>query len=175
MNTERLHHLITIMQRVIEHDKKFDMTHWIDPGATVCGSVCCALGWATFDEQCMAEGLHMVAYWKPENVVDDSDDDAPAMVVELTTPAAWAQLPASPHINFTPGFNGMIGFEAAMMYYDISYAQAEYLFDPFAYNAYNDDAPETITTIEVIIHIRKVLNGYQPNELRYPEDDDDGR
>ena len=61
MNTERLEHLITIMQDVTILRKKFDMNAWATRDTNECGTTCCALGWAALDPKCMAEGLYLQA------------------------------------------------------------------------------------------------------------------
>jgi len=167
MNTERLEHLITIMQDVTILRKKFDMSSWATSNTNECGTTCCALGWAALDPKCMAEGLILQASW----LLDQFESDGPRIIMDvtLTSAEAWDKTEDAMReyaVSFVPTCEGEDGFYAAMKYYDISLGQAEYLFDNIAYR--NPDGP-TVPQ-DVIEHIKQVLTDYDPGEDDYDTD-----
>jgi len=160
MNTERLEHLITIMQDVTTLRKKFDMKAWLTHNTNECGTTCCALGWAALDPKCIAEGLYLQASWELDQ--HEPDGKFIYMHVPLTSTEAWDKTKNAMReyfaVSFVPTCEGEDGFHAAMRYYDITHRQAEYLFYKTAY-------PNLSTTPQdVIDHIKLVLTGYDPNE-----------
>lgn len=168
MNTERLEHLITIMHDVTILHKKFDMNSWAIKSPMECGTTCCALGWAALDPKCIAEGLVLQASW----ALDQYEPDGKFVYayVLLTNAEAWDKIEDTMReypVSLIPMYQGNHGFNAAIEYYDISYGQAEYLFDGTSYLG----NPDPITPQDVIDHIKQVLKGYDPGD--YDEEQDD--
>jgi len=139
--------------------KKFDMNAWATRDTNECGTTCCALGWAALDPKCMAEGLYLQASW----ILDQHEPDGRFiyMHVPLTSTEAWNKTEDAMReyaVSFEPTCEGEDGFYAAMKYYDITYGQADYLFDNTSYPNLS------ATPQDVIDHIKHVLTDYDPNE-----------
>lgn len=161
MNTERLEYLITLMERVEQKNKAFDMSGWgrthnesAEP--TMCNTVCCALGTAALDPKCIADGLKLIAAWYDDSRIQK-------VTLDLTTDEAWKQFTEKEkdiygQIAIYPVYQGYSSFSAGAMYYEISDEASNYIFDPGEYRL--DGSPGTnITPAHVIEHIREVLNG----------------
>jgi hypothetical protein len=171
MNSERLEHLITIMEKVAEKQRPFNMTAWALPKHDFCNTPCCALGWAAFDPQCVSEGLHMQATWDvsvDERCSVSINIDERCSVLSINIEGWWADIARviDEHVvDFAPVYQDQEGFDAAMAYYDISEETANFLFDPSGYSA----LARKISPQDVIQNIRKVLIGYEPE----PWDDEE--
>jgi hypothetical protein len=156
MDVERLNYLITVMERVRDNRKQFNMGSWarVEDGAqsTMCDTVCCALGYAAFDPKCIADGLHMVLQvqarcdemWEHLPVRNRTEWDAAIVKVEDAY-----------DFTFVPMYRRDEAFGAGQTYYDLSYEEADYLFDPSAY----PKGSWGTTPDDVIEHINNVLTG----------------
>lgn len=179
MNTERLNHLITIMEDVAERNAAFYMGSWAEPAynkyeptgdrtadPTTCNTAACALGWAARDPKCIADGLCM------ELVYNMSDHDEQKRML-LRSPADWKAAlvvwKKAYDTSFYPNFCNERAFDAAVTYYDINYEQAQFLFEPGPYLRHSTK----ITPDDVIAHIKMVLAGHGAHASD-DDDNDDG-
>lgn len=172
MNKERLRYLITIMERLRDDKKLFNMGSWANPNTTfspdrtfnMCGTSACALGHAAFDPQCIADGLVM-------NLGVQMAEHSEYKHLPLRTNADWVTAVAAcsdaHDYMFVPMFEGREGFDAGSAYYDIDYDESNYLFDPSSY----PKSSWGTTPDDVIEHINKLLSGtWTPPDV---EDDED--
>lgn len=86
MDTQRLQHLITILENVPA--EKFDLETWTQD--TPCGTVFCAIGWACMDQKFLAQGLCLSGSAPRLEVDGDvlSNWDAVEVFFELTADQA---------------------------------------------------------------------------------------
>lgn len=148
MNTERLNHLITVLERVKSENRKFDMSSfgrvivcYDGPESRVCGTAACALGWAAFDPTFIEQGLCMVVirYGEPKDV------NTPEEMAEV-----WKN---DPNTYFYPMFEKNYNFGAGILFFDITYSQCHHMFDPLNNPSINPRVDH------VIAHVRDVLEG----------------
>lgn len=149
MNRDRLQHLITVLENV-EHQTSagFYMGSWATRNLDhVCGTACCAFGYAALDPKFQADGLKMTAeVW--------NGDEGDCVNHDVTSVEDMLSIPANdcwPDFDVCFGFEQ--GFRAAEQFFDISYPQACNLFDPDSYHDFTAD----ITPTHVIAKIRKLL------------------
>ena len=157
MNTERLKHLIEVMEKVLDEERPFDISLWIntqalpldenrsyivpllDVPAHQCGTAACALGWATRDPEFRKQGLTF-------------DPD-------VCTPL------------YIDGEHHWRWEDAGAAFFGITSAQAEYLF--FA-SGYDVETLKEVTPDRVIEHIHDLLDGrYNPPGSRVPPSEEE--
>ena len=105
MNKGRLLKTAEIVERVAkEKPELFSMNDW--KNETECGSVCCAVGWAARDKELMEQGLSLESCGEnSHNVLYHNPQ---------TKIVGW-------------------GMQASMYFYQLSLADASYLFNPHHY------------------------------------------
>lgn len=178
MNVERLQHLITILEDVKTAQKPFGMGAWIDEykdglpvhggqrtGREMCGTACCALGYAALDPKCREDGLKMFAIINKSDGSDEPED----IEEEILDISSFNRILLTHKENFIaarPTFKHRDNFGAGGEYYDISYEAAEFLFSPDEY-----EESSVITPDDVINHINFLLahDGKTPAELEETE------
>ncbi len=163
MNTERLNHLITVLEGVSRANKAFNLHAWVlnedagwepDEDATVgsldetCGTACCALGYAALDPTFVQQGLTMTLAidthgdWRSRTKLPvKSLGEFNAAVKKYGTKLAYG----------SPAFGFNTEFDAGKAFFDITYDAAHYLFDPDFYDE------ERITPEMVIERVREVI------------------
>jgi len=59
MNIEALKHLIAVLEKIKREKRPFDLGNWVtyDKNKPVCGTACCAMGYAALDPTFQAAGL----------------------------------------------------------------------------------------------------------------------
>ncbi len=130
MNRERLERLAGFLEGL--PPEKLDMGRWaggacLDPRSREqggCGTTACALGWATTIPEFQAAGLKL-----------RERDWGPGFTPCVETPDYDAT-----------------GFEAGMVFFDLSYTQALHLFEPSEYPNYED-----VSVGQVVERIREML------------------
>ena len=191
MNIDRLNHLKTIMSNVRDANKPFDLGTFINgtpPGEDhaisdlayntsgvvgepdpVCGTTCCALGYAALDPDFRDQGLELVAFsW---NSASANDSDRKTVVLKsIPEFNEFINTPEARDFAFLPEFNESNGFAAGSDFFGISTDASFYIFGPDDYRDYDriitQDPANPITPDEVIKHIDYVLDheGLDPDE-----------
>lgn len=135
MNRDRLNHLITVLKQIEAEDRPFDMWSWAhQEDEHPCGTAACALGWASLDPKFNAAGLELVAEFEDGRLVSFTsigNDDDPDQVF--------------------PRFQGRNGFDAGALFFDISYEESTFLFDPSSYDTGEPTPADVISHIEVLL------------------------
>jgi hypothetical protein len=165
MNIPRLLRLKAIMEAVSridnspgEENRLFSIDRWMTSAGDIklnnegcvssdytletCGAVCCVLGWAAIDPVMAEEGLRMSPFAIENKAVQFTNTDG----------------------NFG------VGFEAGVLFFEITMKQSQYLFDPDAYlhdaNTLDEDGAELhdgddVAPSHTIARIQRVLDGYE--------------
>ncbi len=143
MNRERLAIQVDILRHI--EPETFDMSAWMRRRVHACRTTCCAFGYAALDERLQAEGLRMrLEFW-----------DRPP--IEVKSVAEFNKAIKGGWRYARPTFEGKADYAAAAAFYDISYADAAYLFGP---EEYLDDEhePKDASPDDVIAHIEELLS-----------------
>jgi len=157
MNRERLNHLKTVMLRVAESAAKLDMSTWAsdtntitEEGEHICGTSCCAFGYAALDPVFQKQGLKLLMQ---TNYNEWSGVDTAERLSELMQEG---------HSRAEVFFGNDKSFVAADAFFGLTDSQfgnfkgwnaADYLFASSAYGKYTRE----ITPADVIAHIDEVL------------------
>lgn len=165
MNTERLNHLITVLEGVSAARKAFNLSAWAmnkkmgveveDHSNTVgdvketCGTACCAMGYAALDPGFVDQGLRLSIrvskknQFEWENVYPDSLE-------------AFNKLMRKRNVDFGEAdivFNSLTSSHAAADFFEIEYEAANQLFMPYKYSL----GASPITPEMVIERVRQVI------------------
>lgn len=156
MNTERMNRLVTILQDVAATEKAFNLTAWamnevtecvdnkdfvqrhsetVGNAAVTCGTSACAMGYAALDSEFQAQGLkmHIEGFF---NGADVEDDDWALGWVPVGSIRDFNELTRRPGASVSAvsiRFEGARGSHAAMEFFGITEASANWLFMPSAY------------------------------------------
>lgn len=167
MNTERLNHLITILEGVERANLAFNLDNWVSNAAmpdlarpttdnlvgsldASCGTACCAMGYAALDPDFRAEGLSMTLETRDYNSGRGRWVETPvASIQDFNTLIRNQDL----QIGFGGiAFDGVEGFRAAAAFFDIAVYDADTLFSPDSYHG------RPVTPERVIERIRDLLS-----------------
>ena len=82
MNIDALKYMIEMLKGIKEQGKKFDLREWVimDKEHPVCGTSCCAMGYAALDPVFQLAGLSMYAYI----YLADNDDMTNKILLKTT-------------------------------------------------------------------------------------------
>lgn len=163
MNTERLTHLITVLQGVIEQGRVLDMATWADTrtttgprgGVHVCGSTACAMGYAALDPLFQAAGLSLrvtIMTKHPHKQTLHHPGDADAFNALVLRRGILIR-DAKPMLRMPDG-EDHFGFTAACEFFDLDDGQADWLFLREAYDAQYPTAADVIERIQSLIGAR---------------------
>jgi len=156
MNIERLQRLLHIMRELEVKDRVLTMGTWAEPiedddGGTICGTSCCALGWAALDPELHAQGLTLML----ETVETESGELPIATPEELL-----AVMRKNPHGCYYPKFEDEgSAIESAVNFFGITREQSEWLFNPSTYRfgGYVRFSSHLITPLMVIRRLEKLI------------------
>jgi hypothetical protein len=175
MHRERLDHLVRILESVEAAKKLFDLTSWISdqtsettlnapPGKSgeACGTAACAFGYAALDPEFQQQGLHFEAR-RYECAADGKWIKQWQTVSGIEEFNRLQSLPET-DFHFEPGYDGLLGFEAAEVFFGISRRAACFLFDPDYYEGAFD---RPVSPSEVIARVQEViaLDGDAPADI----------
>lgn len=186
MNSERLGHMITILEGVERARMAFNLDSWgslFEPEddadtttnveqAHACGTTCCAFGYAALDDRFRGEGLILYSF-----------DENKREVVEFRSIQDFNEKMRSGKVDpwAIPRFGNMLGLDAAMEFFGLTYHQACWLFTPeeyLSYEAWRRDEHDyrVVTPSEVIERIRHVLAGgdVMTNQGRAEREEEEG-
>jgi hypothetical protein len=141
MNVGRLMHLETVLWRVLDERKSFDLALWAVIDQHDCCTVACAGGYAAIDPVFQAQGLYL-GY-------------KGGIPLRKATRCFLGQ----PKIYFRAS-NGKLysEFEAAARFFEITMKQTEWLFARFSYPAPVPPGPE-----DVIARLNELVPSHKPD------------
>lgn len=172
MHVERLRKLEQLLRDDAKNEKgvKFNLAVWASPSQTTpglggyarekwvdkvepsvsCGTTACALGLAAISGVFKDEGLDYRVY-EAGSEVDENGVKRQLFILE-------------------PDHGGHSGFEAGQSFFDLTYSQSHFLFDPAAY----DDIPKGAAG-EIIVadRIAGLINGDYDTDDYDPDGDDE--
>lgn len=131
MNRERLEIQVDILRNI--KPEKFHMGSWMQSLGSACGTTCCAFGYAALDKRMQEQGLIMkVAFYEETNVRNEI-----RTVDEYNSLVAKKAMQGIGFRAAIPCFNGRSDYFAASAFYDITFDEAQYLFNPDRYIGYS--------------------------------------
>lgn len=149
MHAERIDHLITVLERVRDAHKPFNMSRWFT--VNHCRTASCAVGHACLDPEFQRQGLE----------ISRLDDNAHINF--------WSQ----------PCYKGYLGMYAASGFFQIPIAAAWWIFDPSQYPSHPVVYPQMVIDRLVGLRDKGIsvpigspgwaLNTVNPDEIA-PED-----
>jgi len=172
MHVERMQHLLTVMQAVRDDQLPFDLNTWVwptvesvlDVAGEVCGTTCCALGWAALDQSFQKQGLSFrllpsdeSCQWYSSGDQDEIITDTKRLNFLMKEEERWLVT-----IGFVTadddGPRRRHGFDAAEKFFEITDYQSCWLFDPDYYDEYEPQSTgESVTPQDVITRIEMLL------------------
>lgn len=108
MNTARMNHMLVILKAPLKMDQEFNMGLWFRPDPLSCGYSACAIGCAALDRKFNKEGFGL----------------------QRPTRVNWSQQPSYRSSDYPVQ---LLGFDAVTEFFDLSYDDAQHLFDPHRY------------------------------------------
>ena len=138
MNRQRLLQLVRVLRAVAANGQPMNLTGWTlpihvrpgDENSAVCGTSCCAVGWAALDPWFQEQGLVLKAY---DGSVDDHvrvDDVATLIRVHGNSRCGCPY----PHHQDDRGYGAVATF------FDIEHAMSVIIFAPDKYDRPDDPA-----------------------------------
>lgn len=141
MNIDALKYMIEMLKGIKESGKKFDLREWVimDKEHPVCGTSCCAMGYAALDSVFQLAGLNMYAL----PLLEDNDDQEKILLKTTKDFNRIAKKHRDDYLVYEFTYkNGILesGFSVANKLFDFeSDETAEILF---AISSYDDEPNE---------------------------------
>jgi len=154
MNIDALKYMIEMLKGIKESGKKFDLREWVimDKEQPVCGTSCCAMGYAALDPVFQLAGLNMFVV----NLTDKPEDRKPILLKTTKDFNKVARKYINPYLTYDFTYkdgNTISGFEAAVQLFDFEHEEtAEILFLFSSYDSPgNGSIDQVIERIELLI------------------------
>jgi len=160
MHVERIKRLIQIMSELEQNDRLLRMASWVSPiydnEQEICGTACCALGWAAFDPQFQDEGLVMM--------MEAPGGDTPVKTMQEMN----ERLKKSEFSIAYPMFNRLSDpFQSGADFFDITDEQSAWLFDSVNYEPRFRSTGKRVAPQDVINRLNFLLEN-PDYEVRLP-------
>lgn len=153
MNVPRLQHLITVLKQIEAERKPFYMDLWfgITSHDDWCETAACAGGYAALDPQFQAQGLGIEVFLQHEAKMPRTIQVNSMAEIQPHLKDGWSCYVA------LPSFEGKIAFEAVERFFDLTPAEATYIFAVITYRKLN----HRTRPHHVIEHIQELLTKTQ--------------
>lgn len=166
MHKDRMELLVRVLDGIEAKGKRFNMGTWFDPpeDGISCGTTACALGWAALDPRFHELGLCMGV---------SCDENGEEHSYRCTTIEQICLHGDARSIDVTPVWEDFMGYDAAIMLFDISEKAAHYIFDPSRYyepSRYLGLYPTIAAVRDRVVEVIE-LNDLSPREIEEDTDE----